>query len=329
MFPVIFLNTGQWENVLSAFQMCFVLSATLGLVAMFIVAATDDDGVTLRAAVGYGVCMFALPLFGGVGIGMTPALAVWALVVAVHEFRVGGSAHRRVAAVLTGSTLATIALVGGYFVGYERPEQHAPPPSDWSLRSEAIFKLAGMAFGPATRNYWPIVGGLMAVLLLGTCVAGGLQVLQVKTHRLRTMGFLAYFAAMVSLIFGIGLARVGRGVEHLYASRYMTICAPLVCATFFVWGELRWRRWARFVQMCLCGVSVFLLAGNIQEGESHGKNLLRERVPFVAELRSGVPLHTLARRHYKNLYPTEETLEERLRMLHDAGIGMFRELKVR
>jgi hypothetical protein len=171
------------------------------------------------------------------------------------------------------------------------------------------------------------VGELLGALIAATFIAGGARVLLFETHRMKTVGFLGYLGAMSSLIVGIALARAGRGVSHLYASRYMTVCAPLACAVYFTWQELGSLRRARFVQMCLCGASLFLLAGNTEEGESHGRKILRERVPFVADLQSGVPLHPLAQRHYRDLFPSEEVFEERLKMLHDAGIGMFKSLK--
>ena len=326
-FPLVLLHWGQWENLISGFQIVFISSVALSFVMLFVITFSCTERLPLRSAVTYGVCLMALPLCGGSGLGLVPALTSWSLYVAIVEWRVGDREGRRTARVLGGLILAAVALTGVYFIGYHRPEVHpGPPPSSWIPLTSAL-KVLTVGFGPAVRPYWPLSGQLMCVLL-GATATVGLRLVWQGRERTRALGFLLFIGGLVCVAAGIGWSRAGLPYDASYQSRYATLCAPLLCAIYLLWEVSDRTDAARFVQACLFVVSSTLLFRNADGGVAGAKPSTDARQLVLSRALAGKPLKTIAH-SYKHVYPDPGVLGSGLRMLHDAGIGAFKLINVR
>src|SRR5262249_9379395 len=76
LFPILFLHWGHYENMLMGCQICYVLPLCFACIILLIILH-DRDGMTLKSSMLAGGCLVGLPLCGGSGVGLTPALAIW------------------------------------------------------------------------------------------------------------------------------------------------------------------------------------------------------------------------------------------------------------
>ena len=77
IFPLIFLDFGQVENILWSFQICFVLGSTLSMAVLLLSMAPGR--LSFRAGLAVGCCALAFPLLGGHGLPFAPPAAICAL----------------------------------------------------------------------------------------------------------------------------------------------------------------------------------------------------------------------------------------------------------
>ncbi|MBX9627235.1 MAG: hypothetical protein K2X82_25760, partial [Gemmataceae bacterium] len=165
VFPLLLLHWGHWENLLMAYQVCFVAVAVL-VAVLLLLAATDrwGWGGTLFAA---GAAV-VLPGCGNLGLGYAPVAAVWLAFEAARGRRVGP----RQGAVLVLAAGLALGLAGLAALHYPGSSGHLPE----RRAGEAVrFLVAdlGLGFGTETRAAWPLFGavGLVAVVAAGGGVA--------------------------------------------------------------------------------------------------------------------------------------------------------------
>src|SRR5262249_6734574 len=111
LFPLALLHWGQYDNLLWSFQVQFVSSTVLFLVAVALLATSGLRAGLVRGTL-VGLCALALPFCGANGAALVPALALWLAVVALM--------HRRGAIVLAGLAVLALAAVGVTFLGHAR-----------------------------------------------------------------------------------------------------------------------------------------------------------------------------------------------------------------
>src|SRR5512134_1880530 len=116
-FPLLLLHLGNWDNLVWAWQIQFVLPTVLaGVVLLAIIARPTVS--TAGAAWAGAVALVSLPLSGANGLLLAPPLAVWFLWQAwVGRGEPTGPGGARWITGFAGC--AALLLCGLYFLGYE------------------------------------------------------------------------------------------------------------------------------------------------------------------------------------------------------------------
>jgi hypothetical protein len=326
-FPLLLLHLGQWDNLLWAWQIQFVLPTVLACVLLLVIVARPSTPPVGLAGAAAALAVASLPLAGANGLVLTPPLAAW-LVYAWRTRPEGAAAatasRGRVAAM--GALLACL-LCGVYFIGSQSsPWNEASPGLAATLGTTAKFVVFGL--GPVTAKAWVVFGAVTAAVLLAG-LAGLVEALRTrKEERLRVLGLLAFFAAFAVLAAALGWGRAGRVAETGRMSpRYALLAAPLLCGAYFallLYGSGRLRR-AGPVALALLAALLFPL--NTREGLKRRDWFGAGMVAFEQDLASGASIEALASRHYPFLLHWDEPLMvTSMRQLRDAGFAPFRHL---
>jgi hypothetical protein len=316
LFPLALLHWGQYDNLLWSFQVQFICSTVLVLVAVSLLMsshAPTGPGRTFLA----GLCALALPFCGANGAALAPALALW----------LAGAALVRRAWLPAFLAALIVAAVGLSFLGYTRPALHPPSPGIGDgLRSALLVLL--MVGGPiGAVPYGPFVG--MFVLLLAL-VGGGVlarSALAGRVNRLHGYGLVAAVASVLVLGAGVGWGRAGLYADNPGAitgvSRYVTLMAPLVCCASLAW-TLAGRRLVPY--LLLAAVAVMLPA-DMRLGWDAARWRADALDRLTADARRGVPPAELSATYNPIVHAVApELLAERLEMLRRARLGPYRGL---
>jgi hypothetical protein len=321
-FPLLLLHVGQAQNLVNGFQIAFVAGT---LIATLILALFGSPGpLGFRAALAVGVCTLLLPLVGGHGVSLVPALALCALWSA-WRIRAEANGVRKAAATVLLAALAS-ALSGFYFVGYEHPLKHPASPSLGATLTGAIQFLT-VGLGAATRQGWPWVRAPFIAAVAASLGALLFVVVRRPTERDRALRMGLFAGAFVSLALGIGWARNALAPDALFASRYVSLAVPFWCALYLGW-ELVHRRIRRFAQTCLFVCAAALVIPNYTDGETEAVFYRDVRLGPYRDVVAGVRLKKLLARHQAQLYYGEpRDLGNRMRMLNRARVGVFKRLR--
>ena len=147
--------------------------------------------------------------------------------------------------VAAGAAGLAILLCAVYFVGYEA--------SPWNPRSSGLGatlatsgKFLALGLGPVAAKSWLLFGIIASVVLVAGLRALGTAPRREDTERLRLVGLLAFFAAVIVLTVAVGWGRAGRAAETgRMPTRYVLLAAPGMCAAYFallLFGTERMRR---------------------------------------------------------------------------------------
>jgi hypothetical protein len=323
-FPLVFLHWGHFENLLWSWQLQFVSSAALCSVLLAVIARANR--LATGSALLGGICLLLLPLCGANGLAVVPALAVWGV---YEAFVIPRSRPHSIGPryAMMAAGLASLMLVGLYFVGYQAPAGH-PASADFATSLMTAVIAFSMALGASFRTYWMPRSLLMAALLLPSAILL-LRNWRERDERPRIVGLLLFLASLFCLALAIGWGRSGLGFEAATAARYVTLMVPALCWVYFVW-EIYGRRAGRWVQAMLFSLAIAMFCFNIQDGREFAIYRREATRLFEEDVHAGVPPFVLAEHfsgHPYHLYPTKEQFADRMRMLHEAGIGLFRELQ--
>jgi hypothetical protein len=324
-FPLLLLHLGQWDNLLWAWQIQFVLPTVLACVLLLVIVARPSAPPSGVAGIGAALAVLSLPLAGANGLVLTPALAAW-LVYAWWKRPEGAAAVPGGRAAALGAMLACV-LCGIYFVGYQSsPWNEASPGLAATLATTGKFVVFGL--GPVTAKAWVAFGVVTAAIVLAS-LTGLVEALRTqKEERLRVLGLLAFFAAFAILAAALGWGRAGRVAEtERMSPRYALLAAPLLCGAYFallLYGSGRLRRLGP-VALALLAALLFPL--NTREGLKRRDWFGAGMAAFERDLASGASIETLASRHYAFLLHWDEPLMATgMRQLRDAGFAPFRHL---
>jgi hypothetical protein len=324
-FPLLLLHLGQWDNLVWAWQIQFVLPTVLVCVVLLTVLAHPSSPPSGALGVGAGLAVASLPLAGANGLVLAPPLAAWL----VYAWWAGRRAGAATASALAGAIGGVIALVlcGVYFVGYQASPWNGPSPGVVAtLATTAKFVIYG--FGPVTAKAWMIFGAMCAAVLVAS-LAAILRALRTQDQeRIRIVGLLAYCAACGILAAALGWGRAGRVAElGRMSPRYALLAAPLLCAAYFallLYGSAHLRRWG---PAALALLAALLFPLNAREGLKRRDWFGAGMVAFERDVATGASIDSLAQRHYQFLLHWDEPLmAESMRQLRDAGFPPFRHL---
>lgn len=323
-FPLLLLHLGNWDNLVWAWQIQFVLPTVLACALLTVVVAhpaLDRPGVTLAAA----LMLMSLPLSGANGLMFAPPLATWFAYTAWARRSATGPNQRLtsgLAAVAAGVALLLCIL---YFVGYQA--------SPWNPRSagpvatlETAGKFLALGLGPAAAKSWLLFGAIALAVLLASVGALGTLPRRDEGDRLRLLGLVAFFAAVVALALAVGWGRAGRAAETgRMPSRYVLLAAPGMCAAYFALLLSGTERIRRAGPAALAILLALLFPLNTREGLKRRAWFGAGMAAFERDLASGASAADLARDHHAfMLHWDERLMVVGLRQLHDAGIEPFK-----
>ena len=319
-FPLLLLHLGQWDNLVWAWQIQFVLPTVLACVLLLVIVGSPmppAGGTAIAAA----LAVVSLPLAGANGLVLTPALAAWL----VCATRGRGIPAGRLAG---GGALLACVLCGVYFIGYEPSPWNDPSPGTFAtLVTTGKFLIFGL--GPVTAKAWGVFGVVVTAILALSLAALVEALRRDEAERTRALGLLAFFAAFVVLAAALGWGRAGRvAATGRMSPRYVLLAAPLLCACYFallLYGRERLRR-AGPLALALLAALLFPL--NTREGLKRRDWFGTGMAAFERDLASGASIDELAARHYQFMLHWDEPLMVAgMRQLRDAGIGPFARLR--
>ncbi len=253
-------------------------------------------------------------------MALVPALAAWLIAGSAGAWtsRRRGAALAALAAAGPGLALAAL-----YFSGYHGAAQHAAAPGLAAAVRTAVQFLA-LLFGVAAADAWP-AAGLAALALIGASmlIAARAALFGPAEGRPRALGLLLAFAAMGSLILGLGWGRAGAGDLAGLEARYATLVAPLWLAIFFAWDLHSPPAIRRVLLTSVFALNLVLLWPETHLGIEAGRDRAALAAQFASDVRDGVPLHRLIRRHTPFLGPSQDDVARELGVLRDARLGVF------
>jgi hypothetical protein len=324
-FPLALLHLGNWDNLVWAWQIQFVLPTVLACGLLVVIVAQPTAPGTGLVAAG-ALALVCLPLSGANGLLFAPILAAWFAYIAW----MGRNGPDQRAASRLAAAAATIAvlLCGAYFVGYQASPWYEPNPGPLATL-ETAGKFVALSIGPVAAKHWPLFGTVAAAILLTSLGLLAAARRQWRDERVRMLGLVAFFAAALVLALAIGYGRAGRAMATgRMPTRYVLLAAPALCAAYFtalVAGQ-PWIR--RSLPAALAALAALLFPLNTRVGYQRRTWFGAGFAAFERDLAAGTPVSVLAQRHHAFMLHWDESLMvTSLLQLRDARIGPFTKLQ--
>ncbi|ARV61775.1 hypothetical protein BZZ01_26940 [Nostocales cyanobacterium HT-58-2] len=329
-FPVALLHLGNWENLVWSWQLSFVFPTAL-ICGVLLAIVSQPTLATPSAALFTGIALILLPLCGGIGLLFVPFLALWLSYCGfLHLKAVNSSPQvRSLGGFLIGATAIALCLVGLYFVGYQRPYWNPPSPGlGATLKTAAMFLALG--FGPVAAKFWKLsilVAFVVLVPSLGVAVKGVLRHQSLEKHR--ALGVLLFFSSLIVFALAMGWGRSGLVPTVGMPIRYVLLAVPIFCTVFLVWELYASRQFRTILQRGLLIGMCLLIPVNTMAGFQWRNWYLQGMNAVEQDLLAGTPRTLLAKRHKDFLihWWDENKLASHMQMLHDAGIGLFTQMR--
>lgn len=322
-FPLLLLHLGNWDNLVWAWQIQFVLPTVLACALLLVIVARPS--VPSRpAATAAALALVGLPLSGANGLVFTPTLAAW-LACAAWARRRDAATDRRAGDWLPAGAAGLAALLCAvYFIGYQASPWNQPSPGLGATLA-TTGKFLALSLGPAAAKRWLLCGSVAVPLFL---VSLGLLLAAYRKdrdERLRILGLLAFFLAAAVLALAVGWGRAGRAAATgRMPTRYVLLAAPGLCAVYFT-ALLYGRPWMRrALPAALAVLLALLFPFNTRVGFERRAWFREGFAALERDLEAGTPRALLAHRHFAFMLHWDEPLMAvSLQRLHDAGIGPF------
>lgn len=320
LLPLLSLSWGRAANLLSSEQ----LQYTASVVIQAALLALTVTGMATRRAIGTSfVLLMLLPLCGGQGLALVPALALAVVVTGWH-----GAAPRRW--LLAAGAIPFVAALA--MIALHRP--HFETTHDAGRVATTMAQFLGLAAGPSGRYGWPgtMIGTgrpplvTIAVLALAAVVAGMLvrAARRDPARHCAAAALLLHLMAMGTLALVIGIGRGGLEPNAGLEDRYATIALPLLWVVYFAWDAFSpapARRPA--LAAMLAAATLVHLFGDwcgVVQGRAR-----REKMEAAAQaLRSDEAREAIAARFSPFLHPDPAFLVWEFGALQEARLGPFR-----
>ncbi len=334
-FPLALLHFGFAYSLLWGLGVQYIASTFFcGLVLALL--AARGDALSPGRSVLVGLCLVALPLCGVNGLVPMLPLALWFGWLGVRRWRSAAAHGRRDGGIILGFTLTALALVPLYLIGFEKPFWSQPDQATRTIRGTILSaaRVLASGLGGEAQALWPLSG----MLALGLAAVGvGVLLAAVRRHgfpeRCRGLGLLAYTAAAGALVVAVGWGRSVTGGDVLWS--YTLLAVPVWCGLYFIWeiyGPPTLRPW---VQACLFLLAALLFPWNTRDGLAYGRHSRDEKVATERDLRDGLPVSLIDKRHTPyllplhaaNQYVTNDLFASGAHLLKRAGVGAFRDLQ--
>jgi hypothetical protein len=320
--PLGLLTIGQYGNLLWGFQVQFLASVSLLIVA-FALAIGPGLAASRSRLAGIALCGILMTGCGANGVVFAPGMALALLVIGGWNLRRGEHRGAGLTAIVSG--VALLFVVGKYFHGLQPVAHHEKGQAGLAETTIAGLNLLGMAFGPVARWLQPqpydgptILGGLALTLVIATA-ALLIRVVPRREQTDRAVMIGGLLVGFLGLAAGIAKSRAGL-INVLDVNRYYTLMLPMMAGVYIAWSVFGSRRVAQLIALAIAAAAV----PNAIVGWREGKPFTY--YPHLIEygIGSGMPLEFVADR-YPYLYPFEpQHRRDMLAMLAKNGAEPFR-----
>lgn len=328
-FPLLLLHLGHWANLGWGWQVQFVMSTCLVCILLIILVGQHQQSTTM-ARVEIGIVLILLPLCGASGLILVPPMALWLGFDAIYHLRLVRlhDSHRWGEIFSLGCAVIALLLVGIYFIGYERPAWNPPSPSIEAALKTSV-KFLALGFGPAAANSWRLSSLAVSGLLLAGIALMLYRISSVRwIEQRQAIGLLLFLGGMGILALCIGWGRAAQVPRLGLPLRYVLLAVPALCAIYFIWELYSPTLLRQVVPIGLLIAMLVLMPLNTHKGLEWKNWYLHGMDAVTQDLRQGVPRTLLAERHYRFLlHWNQAELVSDMQMLHQAGIGPFREMQ--
>ncbi len=325
-FPLLLLQLGNWDNLLWAWQIQFVLPTVLACVLLLVIVArpAPPTGVPLLAG---ALALVCLPLSGANGLIFTPTLAAWLAYAAWGHRRFSAGDGRTARRLGAAAAVVAALLCGVYFIGYQPSPWNEPSPGPGATLATAG-KFLAQSVGPAAVKSWLLFGTVVSLVLLGglaALLAAWRKTGDEESERVRIAGLVAFLVAAGMLALAVGWGRAGHVVATgRIATRYVLLGAPGLCAAYFALLLYGKGRLGRAAPAGLALLVALLFPGNTRIGFERRDWFGAGLTAFERDLAAGDSPEALAQRHHAFLlHWDEQMMVADMKMLRDAGIGPF------
>jgi hypothetical protein len=319
-FPLVWLHWGDYQNLLTAFQISVALAAAVAGSVLMLVAG--GRRLPSRAsAVACGACVCSLALCGGHGLAQMPMLVAWLALVGFASLRSSEPGAAWSGRALLASSALALGLFGVYFVGLA-PSLGAMHAHRAERIAVVALQFLGLAPGRAGARTWT----WSLPLELALCVASVILLARTSREdaeeRWRAGGILAVLAGVLTLALAVGWGRgdVGWGG---FAARYVSLPTTLLCGAYFAWCRYGPPAVARWMQVALLAFVLGLLPINVREGLIYGRERASVDAAFREDVARGLPNGELAARHAAQFFSDPAPFEQALDAMRRAGWPPF------
>lgn len=307
--PLGLLTIGQYGNLLWGFQVQFIASTALVLVALGLVLA-PGIGQSPRRITGLGLCGVFLIGCGANGVAFAPGIALALLFT--------GIANRSARIVSVFWSAAVMAVGIAYFHNLQQPPHHQHANGSLADAAFGAVNLLGASFGPIAR--WLPMLGVVALGLVGATTVLLLRCVRDPDRRTRAVAIGGVLVGFLGLAAGIAKGRAGLS-NVLDANRYVSLMLPMLAGIYGAWVAFGFVSLPRQI-----AVAIVLLAipnGIIGWQEAKPFTSVPKQIEF--DVKSGLPLEFVADRNV-GLYRGESRhRREFLELLRKQGVVPFRD----
>ncbi len=323
--PIILLNLGHNEILLWAF--CVGYAVVLALVGFWLALIVRCDRIPgLSRLARAALLTTLLPLCGGGGLLFAAAMIFWFWYIAAASWRSKTPGSQTRSLIVLACSLPALCTILLYFRGYYSPRL-GPSGGLWAAGRTAAQSLA-MSLGYPGPMFWPWSAIALGSLLLGAFVILGRAWLLEPAMRASIAGLACVLGSVLLMELGLGWSRSGQGEQAGFQYRYTLAAVPALLAAYFAFALHGPRLTRQLIPMLMFTGSCLFLWPNTQEGWVAGYGSREVRMAFDRDLAAGTPVYRLVRRYTPTLHPSQQVLRESLEMLHQAGIGKFRSLRL-
>jgi hypothetical protein len=324
-FPLLLLHLGNWDNLVWAWQIQFVLPTVLALALLVIIVATPAlpaFGVTAAAA----LALVALPLSGANGLLFAPTLAAW-FAFAARRGRHDSGRRAAASGLAVGAAALAVLLSVAYFLGYESSPWNQPSPGV-AATLQTSGKFLALGVGPAAASAWLPFGMIGMLIMLAAVWTLASAWNRRPDDRIRVVGLLAFLAAVAVMALAVGWGRAGRAAATgRMPTRYVLLAAPGLCAAYFALLLYGRGRLARVGPAALGVLLALLFPLNTRIGLERRDWFGAGMSAFERDLAAGMPPTELAARHHSFMLHWDEALMvSSMQLLRNARIGPFARL---
>jgi hypothetical protein len=329
LLPLVILTPAQYDNLVWAWQVEFVLPVVLAGVLLLRIVRHATRGVqeSWKGAAAIATCLAILPFCAAVGLAFGAAMSFWAGYLAFRHWRSNELSQRPKAWLFLAAGVFCLAMPFFYFHGLAKAPQIPGSPGLGASLITSLEFLSG-AFGMNAGVYaWPIFG-LAVLALIGVSALACLNAWRRRDlEPSAAAGLLLLLTATLGLAFAIGHGRSGFGKWSGLAPRYVTLMIPGVCAIYFTSLICASRILRQSLLGTLLAILCLAVPTSIREALTWGRARIGMMQAFEKDLRAGSPPWLLAEQYQGFIAQPPEVIAEAIPVLHRAGIGLFRAVK--